>query len=240
FVPDGIPESLKPKPKKKRTDPLSIIALVIVSLVGSVMCFMFANGDSRSSPSSSSSVQVRATQRPTSRPVAQSTASPIRKNGRGDNVVSISKPNEPMIAIIKHTGSSNIIVTAWDGDRRQGLVNEIGNYNGTVALDFDGQHTDEIEVQADGSWTINIQSISSAPAIYGSKSGTGDAVLIVGSLSSPVDVSHTGDSNFIVTVWGNSRSGMVNEIGDYNGTVRLPGSAIVLEIIADGRWSISD
>lgn len=242
FVHEGIPESLEPKSKPKsersQASPIQIISVVIVLLLCIMFGSIFSNGGSSSS--TSSAVQVRATQRPTTRPIAQPTASPIRLRGRGDDVISVRKPDEPMIAIIKHTGDSNIIVTAWDGSMRQGLVNEIGNYNGTVALDFDGQHTDEIEVQADGSWTIDIQALSSAPAIYGSKSGTGDAVLIVGSLSSPVDVSHTGDSNFIVTAWGSFRDGMVNEIGNYSGTVRLPNDALILEIIADGRWSISD
>lgn len=49
--------------------------------------------------------------------------------------------------------------------------------------------------------------------------------------------SHSGSSNFVVRSWGDRRSLMVNEIGAYTGTVRLP-DAVALEINADGNWTL--
>ena len=42
----------------------------------------------------------------------------------------------------------------------------------------------------------------------------------------------------MIRSWGDSRSLMVNEIGTYAGTVRLP-DAVALEINADGRWTLT-
>lgn len=38
---------------------------------------------------------------------------------------------------------------------------------------------------------------------------------------------------------GNRRDLLVNEIGSYDGTVRLGSDALVLEIAADGDWTVA-
>ena len=48
-----------------------------------------------------------------------------------------------------------------------------------------------------------------------------------------------GTANFVVIVYGASgRDLLVNEIGAYSGSVIVRGDAMILEIKADGNWSV--
>lgn len=216
--------------------PISCLFIIII-LVGGFIGLTRQASEPRaaSSPSNTSGSAARVQPTPTT-PRMET----IVLSGRGDDVVTISKPNVAVMVQLSHSGSSNFIVTAWDGERRQGLVNEIGVYQGVVALDFLDHHTDEIEIQADGAWHMEVKSLALAPIISDSKSGEGDAILRVASLPSSANITHNGQSNFMVRAWGDGGlDGMVNEIGNYDGRVRTPSGVIVLEIIADGQWSIS-
>jgi hypothetical protein len=55
-------------------------------------------------------------------------------------------------ATLTHSGSSNFIVRAWGFPDRDLLVNEIGNYAGTVLV-APGLYA--WDISADGSWTID-------------------------------------------------------------------------------------
>jgi hypothetical protein len=77
--------------------------------------------------------------------------------------------------------------------------------------------------------------------------GQGDAVIVFPlDLDDPapttefgrLDASHDGESNFIVReLLGR---GLINEIGSYGGTVRLPPDGLFgLEISADGAWELN-
>lgn len=73
-------------------------------------------------------------------------------------------------------------------------------------------------------------------------SAVGDAVFIVAGGPTRVAIDAGGNSsNFIVTSYGRTRSLLVNEIGPYAGTVVVPsgGSAVVIEVIAGGPWSMT-
>ena len=56
--------------------------------------------------------------------------------------------------------------------------------------------------------------------------------------TSPVAVTHQRASNFVVEAIADSSDLLVNEIGNYNGTVPMPGGAFVL-ISADGAWTMT-
>jgi len=181
---------------------------------------------------------------PTAPPIPQ--LKPITLTGRGDDIVSVGKPDVPAIARISTTQSGgNFVVTRYDssGNRIDLLVNEIGSYSGTRPIDFfDDEHTSRFEVKADGSWKIEILPLTSARSLSvpGEISGSGDDIIILrGSTPDVATVSHRGDSNFVVTAYGTlGRDLLVNEIGSYNGKVIVSGDTIILEIVADGNWSV--
>lgn len=171
--------------------------------------------------------------------------SPISLSGSGDDVVNVNKPEGPAIARISTTSSGGNFVV-WnldeDGQHIDLLVNEIGKYSGARPIDIrDRDNTVRFEVNADGPWKIDVVPVSSAKKanVPGKVSGSGDEVILLrGDSPDTATISHSGDSNFVVTAYGTRGPDLlVNEIGTYNGTVVL-GNAEVLEIVAGGNWSI--
>jgi hypothetical protein len=145
---------------------------------------------------------------------------------------------------ITHSGPGNFIVTALDasGGRLGLLVNEIGNYTGVRPLDFERKPA-ALQIKAGGSWKLTVQPAQKAPLWTGTTSGAGAAVLrlspeALGGGMATVTITHSGSSNFVVKAWGDTRRLLVNEIGNYNGEVLLPRDAVLLEIDADGAWTV--
>lgn len=166
---------------------------------------------------------------------------PIVIEGSGNDVIDVPVvTDDTVVGTFTHEGSSNFIVTSYDqsGDRISLLVNEIGSYQGTVPFNFQ-QSPAELEITASGPWTLTISDLLEQPAYTGSLvTGSGDDVLLVSTDSNRLTATHDGSSNFIILGWGERRSLLVNDIGSYEGTVRL-GDAVALEITADGNWTLS-
>ena len=68
--------------------------------------------------------------------------------GHGDDVVLYK--GGARVATIKHSGTSNFIVTAYNKDGADLLVNEIGKYKGQSVL----SQTSFLTISADGAWSI--------------------------------------------------------------------------------------
>lgn len=168
-------------------------------------------------------------------------------SGSGNDVISYNFDDVgPAIAEISHEGSSNFVVWAFNskGEHSDLLVNEIGDYAGTVAANFDssaGSHRG-FDVRADGDWSIVIKDVAATSGFSPSGGGgVGDDVRrATRPAGETVRFEHSGSSNFII--WAvNSRGDrfdlLVNEIGDYSGRHRVPSGTAWLEIRADGRWT---
>ena len=165
--------------------------------------------------------------------------------GAGSDVIILDEPvRDPLLLRAQHSGSSNFQVTTLDndGDRLEGLVNEIGGYTGTHAVNFRERGAISfIEVNADGGWVLNFDPITTA-TVAGVEpgdvtEGTGsDVIIFVADAPTTIDVECTTcESNFQVTAWGTSRRGLVNEIGAYQGRVLVPRDTVMLEIKAGPR-----
>jgi hypothetical protein len=192
-----------------------------------------------------------ATPDPTPTPEPTAAFADIELSGTGDAVPRFEIPaDSAAIAEISHSGTSNfaIFTIAEDGTQTDLLVNTIGNYSGTVLFDEQsGQHSVGFEVTADGQWTIVIQPVTAALTwdVESAVSGTGDDVVridppVSGLLTA--DVSHTGVSNFAIISYGGGPFGqdlLVNEIGAYDGEVIVADGTFLIEITADGDWSIA-
>jgi hypothetical protein len=189
----------------------------------------------------------RPTAEPTETPLTQ--FSPIDLSGTGNAVPRFSIPEDAAaIATISHRGSANFAVwsVGADGAEHDLLVNTIGNYNGTVLFDEQtGIHSVAFRIDADGSWTITIKPI--AQAFHwdqaASATGTGDDVVLVDPPTSgltTVNITHNGSANFAVWAYGSSGTDLlVNEIGNYAGESLLGDGTFLIEIAADGSWSIT-
>lgn len=169
-------------------------------------------------------------------------------SGSGSDVVSLSVPgDDPAIIHLTHDGSSNFIVWSLEADLSYVdlLVNEIGPYDGVRGLNigwFSPEPVRYLEIDADGNWELTVSPISSARSMGGSRSGHGDEVLrYTAGTPNTMHSTHDGSSNFIIL--GHESDGsygdlIVNEIGSYNGTDVVEAGIRILEIRADGNWTL--
>ncbi len=149
-----------------------------------------------------------------------------------------------------YTGDSNFIVHLLDekGETVKYLVNEIGNYTGEQALNV-GPGTYLLDITAKGNWTIELRQpvpsveLNAPVTMEGSGSAVSKFIYLDKNLTY-FDMSHNGDSNFIVTLLdkdGNYAGLLANEIGKYEGKkaegIRDAG-IYLLNVQADGNWAI--
>lgn len=170
--------------------------------------------------------------------------------GSGDSIVDLESPQLGASVLLQHRGSRNFQVRAiTDAGEDIGLVNEIGNYQGEVlARTGDDSQITGLEIRADGEWAAIVKSVLLAvdsDDLHEVYVGTGDSLVVFPldqddpqptTIFDRAQLTHDGDRNFIVReLLG---GGLVNEIGPYEGTVRLSGRLYGFEITADGRWTI--
>jgi len=227
--------------------------IVVAGLI--VLSILFGGGDDDGDPAATEApaLVVDATPdpapEPESAPVPEPEPEPepepvatfeaIVIEGRGDDIIDVPVVTDtPLVATFTHRGSSNFAVVSYDssGGRISLLVNDIGAYTGTVPLNFTSPPA-ELEITADGAWSVTISDVRDQPVYDGAAAGSGDQVLLVTAAAGRLAATHDGRSNFAVLAWGDRRTLMVNEIGAYSGTVRLP-EALALEIKADGNWTL--
>jgi len=169
-------------------------------------------------------------------------------SGYGPDVLKFSKPDgsaRPAILKISHRGESNFSVVSLtnDYDYNDLLVNEIGNYNGTILLDagYSSSKSTYLEIDADGEWTVEVMSGYAAPVLRpgGTASGTVDAVYAWTGKKSTASFRYAGDSNFIVQwMTRNDSDLIVNEIGSYSGKRLVQAAPAWLTIEAVGPWTV--
>lgn len=161
--------------------------------------------------------------------------------GEGDYVATNLNVTGYGVLNITYSGGSNFIVKLYENDKvKKLLVNEIGNYSGSILIEDSG--TFDIEIKSSGSWDITSSGLTIDDTT--SFSGNGDSVTGITSHSGGNwHLTHNGGSNFIVKKYGlNSKNKelVINEIGQYDGTVKIKsGDDIFFEIIADGDWTIN-
>jgi hypothetical protein len=168
-------------------------------------------------------------------------------SGTGSEVVLLEPLGEDVFyAHVTHDGSSNVALWSVDenGQDIDLLVNEIGGYEGEVAVNF-GEDPAALRVEADGDWSIDLVHLGEAPRWDGESvyEDRGDSVVIVDGVAdglTPVTLTHDGESNFAIWAWGESYPDLiVNDIGAYDGTTLLPDGSLVLQVDADGAWTIA-
>jgi hypothetical protein len=266
-IPPAAPSVMAPDAAANRRTNIIILSvvggalglLILICVVG-VLAFDSVGGKE---PTSNAAGPVTATPPATeptttaSQPAAEPTTSappttrilPADKKfaGRGSKVIKLSLPaGYQHIAKITYRGTGNFVVWAVDsrGAEQGLLVNDIGSYAGTRPVDPWGDDKPAaLRVQASGGWTITIQVAQKAPRWNGKGSGKGAAVLLVDPSVSQgmttVRITHSGKENFAVWAISDYPNLLVNEIGRFNGETLLPDGTVMLDIQADGRWTVT-
>jgi hypothetical protein len=161
--------------------------------------------------------------------------------GSGDDVVRIKLPDDLDVLTATYTGYSNFIVDArGKHGLDNNLINVIGHYHGTTALNFDDSHPEVLQVQATGPWKFKVASLLTVPQFNHKTHGFGDSVVAYEGHSSIFHITSTGRENIIVDEYSDSgQSNLVNEIGYYHGTVFGDDGPAFIVFQATGRWTIS-
>lgn len=170
------------------------------------------------------------------------TFEPVTQSGTGDSIITL--PATAAIVTATHDGARNFVLSGLDASNQSTgdlLVNTIGPYSGTTVYGFTSfTEPKNLQVTADGNWTVTISPVASAPALAGS--GTGDAVMLYDGDAAALTATHQGSRNFVViekTGAAFSMGLLVNEIGAYSGTVPLSSGPSVIAVNADGAWTLS-
>ena len=135
---------------------------------------------------------------PTTEPTPE--PEPIRVTGSGDVATdTIDVPFAFAVLSIRHTGEGHFAILAYQGNARQLLVNEIGNYVGKRWL-MAGEYIFDVDADG-GAWEIVMTPISVQESVseYGF-SGDGEDVSGLFTLpgTQAWELSHVGDGHFAV------------------------------------------
>lgn len=170
---------------------------------------------------------------------------PITQSGRSDTVITLPTGFKAGIVTATYSGSANFIVNGLDSSNQitgDGPINVIGAYKGTTLIGFDdiGSKDASLQVEASGPWSITISPISAAQSAV-PVSGSGDTVFLYDGPAADWTLTSNGQGNFIVNEYsGELFPGIgVNEIGAYTGKDPVDPGPAVVELISDGRWTIT-
>ena len=171
------------------------------------------------------------------------TFSVVTLSGSGTDIVELPKSLSAGFIQVTHDGESNFIVHSLSAglNTHEHLVNEIGTYEGSVVfgLGWSKRKTTGFEVEADGNWTISVLPFSKAPALQTSGEGTGVFKLTLKARKS-TRFTHSGEANFIVHQYCTTGSTqyLVNEIGPWSGKKIMAAGTCIVDVFADGAWTI--
>lgn len=167
---------------------------------------------------------------------------PSTFTGSGDDVVTLETNQQPALLKVNYTGSGNFAIILYDADGNSLdlLINEIGPYEGTVTTFFDSDKAAILEIKASGEWTIQCLPYTYCQQAENGATFHGDNVVFIDAKSiSKLHFAHDGESNFVVRSFDGEFDLLVNEIGQYSGTVVWTEPDAVFFVNADGNWSIS-
>lgn len=177
--------------------------------------------------------------------IKQYEKSKIKLSGSGDTSTDMMELKSGYIVVeASHNGGANFIVKLQgeDGQDIEMLVNAIGNYKGKTYAEIPTDGKYYLNVTASGNWKFSITQeppleIKDIPNKF---SGTGDDVVFFNANKGnyKFNFTHSGSGNFIVRLNGSGL--MVNEIGNYSGSMRQVLSTdgyYLLVITADGNWT---
>lgn len=177
---------------------------------------------------------------------------PVLVEGTGDDIVEI----DPFVGLgIAHVTSSGsqigVNAHSSEADIPDVLVSSEGEFDGRVLVNELDPDVVELEVAADGPWTVELLPVSSATGWDGTEtSGTGPEVLDAAEITDAgaVHATHTTeDSDQYFGVFGirgiaadeSSQEDLVlNEVGEFEGTGDLAADVELVVVDTDASWTL--
>lgn len=120
-------------------------------------------------------------------------------------------------------------------------MNTIGSYSGVVTDYKDFSKVKMLSISSSGEWSVTFAPLSSMQPLTNGGQNVGDNVFYIDEKSlTKLHITNSGESNF--AVWGIGLSDsklLVNEIGNYDGTVVWSQPQSFLIVKSEGEWSTS-
>lgn len=161
--------------------------------------------------------------------------------GKGNATVTTKWPARPGFVTFACPKCTGNVFVETDGTERL-LVNAIGAFKGTQWINImSGDSTGKFTVEANAAWTLTIADERSLPVLEQGKpmSGKGPAVLSSPGKASSLAVVGKGKDNFgLWAVIDGFPDLLINEIGDYQGTVPLEGASLI-EVDTPNSWTVT-
>ncbi|TCS95756.1 hypothetical protein [Hazenella coriacea] len=212
--------------------------LFLIGLVASIISFFLIESFTLGGPNSAGEIAIAE---------SETKLKVIELSGKESMTESVTLSKGFAILEADHYGDGPFVVKLLDkkGETLDYVFNEYGSYDGKrfITIDQDGIYSFKIE--ADGSWSIEIdqntpEDLKTAPHEF---TGRKDDVVFVKLENKKVRLhfTHDGKENFIVNMDGQQNL-LVNEIGEYDDSVvkEIENNGIhAFSIKADGNWSFS-
>lgn len=165
-------------------------------------------------------------------------------SGTGSETVTLQAPDDlASVLHITHEGDAAFSVTTLDSNSEtiELLVDTEGPYEGSKAINLVvGDVISSVAIVADGDWSITATYLGALERSVDEASGSGDAVVVMDINNPVMTIRHDGDGDFSVFMWTFEDQGYVlQESGSVDTTVSVPVGGAVIEIEADGEWSLS-
>ncbi len=257
-LPTRLSSTIAPLPPSQPPPP-GVAALPSEPAMDTVIALPSATGLPSATAVPTFTIPPTYTPAPTATPTPSQTATPsitptlpqypLVFSGSGGKVLEISKWPGPAIARLTHTGLSYFTVESFDasGKHLEFLVDTIGDYSGTVPVDFDQTATRRLTINADGTWGIQFLPLTSAQIVPvpGTITGKGQQVFsLVGQTPDVITVDASqASSTFLIQVYKYSPALdyigiLVNGIAPFTGVFTAPSGAVLLSVTATGTWKI--
>lgn len=168
------------------------------------------------------------------------TFEPITESGSGDAVIDVPMP----VGIVEadYSGSEYFAIDVLDAQGASNdeiIVNSTGAYQGTTMWGSGNVEPAQLQIVADGEWTVELKPMNAAPAL--AYAGSGDGVFLYDGDAVSVAAEHQGERNFLLFEMNGGPTGgamLANEMGAFSGTVPLSAGPGIVVLMADGAWTL--
>lgn len=166
--------------------------------------------------------------------------------GSGDALIAVPEGARAGILTARHTGDGEFSLTMrGDGERRTGEqpVFTTGDYQGTTVW---GVHNSiratQVQVVADGDWTLTIAPISGARELPATGDGLGDQVYLHRGTAGALTATHATADPFAVTLMTEdpfATTRLSTHTGPFERTVELDSMPMIVAVTSTGSWALT-
>jgi len=166
--------------------------------------------------------------------------------GSGDALVAIPEGACAGILTSRHTGDGEFSLTMrGEGNQRTGEqpVMTTGDYQGTTLW---GVHNPtpatQVQVIADGDWTLTIAPISGARDLPATGNGGGDQVFLYNGTDRALTATHEAVGPFTLTAATEdplATATLTTHTGPFTGTTHIGSTPAVIAVTSTGAWSLA-